>query len=125
MRDHLKKYNQEILLKNPLKENYIVLDIGSNDATFLNYYNANVRRIGIDPTGAQFKEYYKDIELLSDYFTKENFRKCFGDIKCNIVTSICMFYDLPDPVQFAKDIYNILEDDNFISKILNLSNRSP
>ena len=58
----------------------------------------------------EFKEFYNDMELLPDYFTKENIINKFGDIKFNIITSICMFYDLPDPVQFAKDIYELLDD---------------
>jgi len=111
MKNHLKKYHEEILSKKQLTSNSIVLDIGSNDATFLHYYNNDIRRIGVDPTGNQFKEFYSDLELSPDYFTKDSFVKNFGNIKCDIVTSICMFYDLPDPVQFAKDIYDILEDD--------------
>ena len=76
----------------------------------LHFYDDNIRRIGCDPTGEQFKEFYHDMELLPDYFTKENIINKFGDIKFNIITSICMFYDLPDPVQFAKDIHDLLDD---------------
>jgi GDP-mannose 4,6-dehydratase len=49
------------------------------------------------------------VELLPTYFTLDNFTANFGDIKCKVVSSISMFYDLPDPVQFAKDIYSVLE----------------
>ena len=111
MRTHLKNYNDEILEKVNISDNDVVVDIGSNDATFLHYYDKKLRRIGVDPTGVQFKEYYDDLELLPDYFNKENFITTFGDIKCKIITSICMFYDLPQPVQFAKDIYDLLDDD--------------
>lgn len=111
MREHLKEYNDEVKSKVILNDNDIVLDIGSNDATTLKYYNNNIRRIGIDPTGEQFKKYYNDIELLPDYFNKSNFIDNFGDIKCKIVTSIAMFYDLPNPIQFAKDIHDILHDE--------------
>jgi hypothetical protein len=114
MRNHLKNYNNEIINKlNPLNEKMgnVVVDIGSNDATFLKNYNNKLRRIGVDPTGNQFKDYYDNMELLPDYFTKESFIEKFGDIKCTIITSTCCFYDLPDPVKFATDIYNLLEDD--------------
>tara|TARA_B110000208_G_scaffold189178_1_gene250208 strand:- start:4171 stop:6369 length:2199 start_codon:yes stop_codon:yes gene_type:complete len=111
MRTHLKNYHDEILSKKKLNKNDIVLDIGCNDSTFLHFYDDNIRRIGCDPTGEQFKEFYNDMELLPDYFTKENIINKFGDIKFNIITSICMFYDLPDPVQFAKDIHDLLHDD--------------
>ena len=110
MRDHLKEYQEEILSKVKLEKGDVVLDIGSNDSTMLQYYSSNLRRIGVDPTGKQFQQYYGDVELLSTYFNCENFLNNFGKIKCKIVSSISMFYDLPDPVQFAKDIYSILED---------------
>ena len=111
MRTHLKNYHDEIMTKKSLEPHDIVLDIGSNDATFLHFYSEEIRRLGIDPTGNQFKDYYDDLELLPDYFTKANYQQKFGNVKCKIITSICMFYDLPDPVQFAKDIHDILDDD--------------
>ena len=111
MRDHLKKYQEEIVSKVQLEIGDIIVDIGSNDSTMLQYYSSDLRRIGVDPTGKQFQQYYGDVELLSTYFNCENFLNNFGKIKCKIVSSISMFYDLPDPVQFAKDIHSVLEDD--------------
>lgn len=112
MRTHLMLYHEEVLTKIKINQGDIVLDIGSNDATFLHYYNDDIRRIGIDPTGNQFKQYYHDLELIPDYFTLNNVIQNIGtNNKCKIITSICMFYDLPDPVQFAKDIYELLDED--------------
>lgn len=112
MRQHLKTYNDEILSKVDLNKGDTIVDIGSNDSTMLQYYSDKYRRIGVDPTGKQFKHYYiNGVELLPTYFTNENFVNTYGNIKCKIVSSISMFYDLPDPVQFAKDIYSILDDD--------------
>ena len=111
MREHLKLYQQEVLSKVSLFKNDVVLDIGSNDATTLHYYSDSCKRIGCDPTGSQFKEYYGSVDLIQTYFTYENFRNVYPTLKCKVVSSISMFYDLPDPVQFAKDIYAILEPD--------------
>lgn len=111
MREHLKNYQEEILSKVNLCENDTVVDIGSNDSTMLQLYSDKLNRIGVDPTGNQFKEYYGNVQLLPTYFTHDNFVNRFGDIKCKMVSSISMFYDLPDPVQFAKDIYSILDND--------------
>lgn len=111
MRDHLKTYQTKIVSKVELFENDIIIDIGSNDSTMLQYYSDKYRRIGVDPTGSQFKQYYGDVELLPNYFTYDNVVGAFGTIKCKIISSISMFYDLPDPVQFAKDIYLLLHDD--------------
>jgi GDP-mannose 4,6-dehydratase len=111
MREHLKKYKLEIESIVDLKEGDTIVDIGSNDSTMLQYYSRNIKRIGIDPTGSQFKDFYGEVELIPTYFTFENFTKVYGDMKCKLVSSISMFYDLPDPVQFAKDIGMILEED--------------
>jgi hypothetical protein len=110
MKTHLKSYQEEICKKVSLSSGDIVLDIGSNDSTMLQYYNTALIRVGIDPTGKQFKEYYGDVKLITDYFTKKIFQDSFQDKKCKVVSSISMFYDLPDPVQFAKDIYDIIDD---------------
>lgn len=111
MKKHLKSYHEEVISKKQPHKNDIVLDIGSNDGTFLHFYDNDIRRIGIDPTGKQFQTNYYDLELVTDYFSKDLFVKQFGNIKCSIITSICMFYDLPDPVKFAKDIYELLDDE--------------
>lgn len=110
MRKHLKDYNEEILSKVTLNKGDTILDIGSNDATMLKYYSDGYNRIGVDPTGIQFKEYYGDVKLIDNYFTLHNFETFYPGLKCKIVSSISMFYDLPDPVQFAKDIYSVLDD---------------
>ena len=112
MRSHLKGYKEEICSIVNLKEGDTIVDIGSNDSTMLQYYGDKYRRIGVDPTGKQFKQYYGEVELLPTYFTRDNFVNAFGnDVQCKMVSSISMFYDLPNPVQFAKDIYSILEKD--------------
>lgn len=114
MRKHLLEYNKEILSTVvELTEDDMILDIGSNDSTMLNFYPEKYKNIvGIDPTGFQFKEYYTRAKLIANYFTKENYINEFGIAKkCKIVSSISMFYDLPDPVAFAEDIYEILHDD--------------
>lgn len=115
MRKHLFDYKNEILKKETVTNNDIVMDIGSNDATMLKYYkDTGARLIGVDPTGKQFVSEYSmnQIELVQDYFTKDNVLKSLGIIpKCKVISSISMFYDIPDPVQFAKDIYSMLADD--------------
>lgn len=111
MKTHLKTYHEELVGKVQLEDGDIVLDIGSNDSTFLKFYPKELVRVGIDPTGKQFESFYTDEILIPDYFTAKTFRRRFPTQKCKIVSSIAMFYDLPDPVQFASDIESILEED--------------
>ena len=95
-----------------LKAGATVLDIGSNDATSLKAYKTpSLKRIGIDPTGAKFRQYYPDdIALVPDFFSAKNFNSASKD-RASIVTSIAMFYDLEDPVQFAREIAQVLAPD--------------
>ena len=95
-----------------LSANDLVIDIGSNDATSLKAYSAKCRKVGIDPTGKKFQEYYTDdISLIPDFFTAEAFKIQFPNDKAKIVTSIAMFYDLENPMKFVKDIEAVLADD--------------
>ncbi len=83
-----------------------VIDIGSNDATSLKaYFTKGIKRIGVDPTGAKFREYYTDeIQLIPDFFPNAEVKKAVKDSKVKIITSIAMFYDLEDPIGFARNI---------------------
>ena len=114
MRSHLAQYNSELQQMADLQSGDSVLDIGSNDCTFLSNYPSDVSRVGCDPTGFQFMEFYKEnsVSLVPTYFTRETLEKVLGrPVRFKAVSSISMFYDLPDPVQFAKDIYDVLDDD--------------
>ena len=87
-----------------LPKDYIV-DIGSNDSTLLQFYGEfnQLNLIGVDPTGIKFKKYYPDwIKLIPDFFPNEELKKIMNGNKAKIITSICMFYDLEDPVSLQK-----------------------
>ena len=95
-----------------LSEKEIVIDIGSNDATLLKAYAAKCRKVGIDPTGKKFKEFYtEDIILIPDFFSVKAFASAFPNEKAKIITSIAMFYDLENPKRFVQDIELVLADD--------------
>jgi hypothetical protein len=90
----------------------VVLDIGSNDGTLLGSYETELlRRIGIDPTAAKFAEYYPpDAVVAADFFSAARFHE-LTDQPARIVTSLAMFYDLEDPVAFARDVRDCLAED--------------
>ena len=90
----------------------LVIDIGSNDATSLKAYAGGFRKVGIDPTGAKFREHYTaDIALIPDFFSAATFNQRFAGEKAKIVTSIAMFYDLERPLDFIRDVAAVLADD--------------
>lgn len=96
----------------PLASGDCVLDIGSNDATLLKSYSvAGLQRVGIDPTAAKFKEYYPpEIAVRADFFSAAVFRSASAK-PAKVVTSIAMFYDLDDPIAFAREIASVLAKD--------------
>ncbi len=113
MTRHLSEIAQQIESRVRLKPADVVLDIASNDGTLLNSYTVKgLRRIGIDPTIAQYQSYYdKDIATVADFFCVEEFRRFFSTEQTRAVTTIAMFYDLADPARFVSDVASILADD--------------
>jgi len=114
MRNHLKGIVQQLVSEVELKDNDTVLDIASNDGTLLkSYENPNINIIGIDPTIDQYKEYYpkENIYLSSDFFTKKIFNSISPTKYAKVISSIAVFYDVPDPNLFANDIASILDKD--------------
>jgi len=89
----------------------VILDIGSNDGTLLSFFE-RPKRIGIDPSAEKFRKFYPPgIELVVDFFTANAFKKLVGGKKAKLVTSIAMFYDLPEPLKFVQDIRDVLAPD--------------
>ena len=112
MVDHLTSKVRYLERLSNLQSGETVLDIGSNDCTTLRAYSVTgLHRIGIDPTGSKFSEYYPaDVKLVPDFFSAESYRSA-SDKPAKVVTSIAMFYDLESPIQFARDIESILAED--------------
>ncbi|WP_428376423.1 methyltransferase domain-containing protein [Lichenicoccus sp.] len=105
MVDHLTQKIHELERTVQLAPGDTVLDIGSNDATSLKAYQTpSLHRIGIDPTGSKFRQYYPDdITLVPDFFSAAAYRASRA-APAKIITSIAMFYDLEDPIAFAREI---------------------
>jgi NDP-4-keto-2,6-dideoxyhexose 3-C-methyltransferase len=110
---HLRKKIKAILESVTLKEGDLVLDIGSNDSTTLQAYPPNsATLVGIDPTGVKFYKYYPShVQLISDFFSSALVSKKFPGQKAKIITSFSMFYDLEDPMEFMRQINDVLADD--------------
>ena len=91
----------------------VILDIGSNDATLLRAYKTPGLQLGgIDPSAAKFRSFYPEhIGLVTDFFSADAFRRLFGERRAKIVTSIAMFYDLENPLDFMKAVASVLADD--------------
>ncbi len=94
-----------------LKRGDVVLDIGANDGTLLKTYPDDCIKVGVDPAKSlahllsQVANY-----VVSDYFTADAFLK-LSLPPAKVITSIAMFYDLDDPIRFARDIRGCLARD--------------
>ena len=108
---HLTNTVYYLLGKRALKNDDVVLDIGSNDGTLLSKYPKSCVKIGIDPTAEKFSEFYDDdVIIVPKFFSKESFFEVSSK-KASFITSISMFYDLQDPLAFVSEIKEILADD--------------
>ena len=90
MVNHLTQKIRELEKFADLKPGDTVLDIGSNDATSLRAYaTSGLTRIGIDPTGAKFRQYYTDAITLVRGELSHGVRQTRQDrdIDCDVLRS--------------------------------------
>ena len=100
MRGHLKGIAKEL----KVKSGELVVDIGCNDGTFLDHFPVR-SRVGYEPSEVCPTKYHRE------FFSQEHFEKHHPGKKAKVVTSLAMFYDLEDPLEFAKQVHGILADD--------------
>jgi SAM-dependent methyltransferase len=93
------------------KKGAAVLDIGCNDGTLLRSYPKGTKKFGVDPSDIVREIKDKDIKVVNDLFPSPQLDKLLGSKKLDVVTSIAMFYDLEDPVGFARTIADYLAPD--------------
>lgn len=84
------------------------LDIGCNDGTLLNFYPAGFEKYGVDPSDVAMEIDKKTATVVQDIFPSNELLNCLQEKKLDIITSVAMFYDLEDPVAFAKSIKKVL-----------------
>lgn len=109
MQKALESIVEQALARKTVQPTEIVLDIASNDGTLLSAYPQHVFRVGIDPA-KNIQPQNCDLHI-NTYFSAKAYRDQLGDKKAQIITSIAMFYDLEDPIQFCRDLESILTDD--------------
>ncbi len=107
MRQHLRGIAEEAaaLVGKP---NARVLDIGCNDGTLLSSYPGEFQKFGIDPSDVA-QEIRSDVTVVQGIFPSDELTEKLQGQKCDIVTSIAMFYDLENPIAFTQGIRNILD----------------
>jgi 2-polyprenyl-3-methyl-5-hydroxy-6-metoxy-1,4-benzoquinol methylase len=107
MRNHLRGIVEEAvsILNKPSGS---VLDIGCNDGTLFGFYPEGFRKYGVDPSDIAQEIDKQAATVVQDMFPSDELLNCLQETKMDIITSIAMFYDLEDPVAFAKSVKSIL-----------------
>jgi hypothetical protein len=92
----------------------VFLDIASNDGTLLSGYAQSSSKntlIGIDPLITNFDNFYPEDAIKIQNFFSATVYKEIVNMKADVISSISVFYDLDKPLDFARDIHEILSED--------------
>jgi len=110
---HLEDIVRKIENSVKLSDGDLIIDIASNDGTLLSSYkNTKLDLLGIDPTSEKFRKYYPAyVNSTAEFYSEKTVRVLRGDKKAKVVTSIAMFYDLPQPLQTMQEIANVLDNE--------------
>ena len=92
------------------REQCTVLDIGCNDGTLLNCYPKAFSKFGVDPSDVA-QDVGGDMKVVQDIFPSAELVDALAGRKCDVITSIAMFYDLEDPIGFTQAVKSILAPD--------------
>ncbi len=112
MVSHLKEKVKRLKKSKFLKIKNNILDIGSNDASFLKLFGKKSNLYGIDPSAQKFQKEYKGMKLIPNFFSKKNIVNYTKNknIKFDLISSFAIFYDVEDPNSFCRDIEMLLND---------------
>ncbi len=112
MINHLKNKSEKIKKLSKFSKSDYLIDIGSNDGTFLSFFYKICKTVGVDPTIKKFQKFYKKETItIPDFFSLETIKKKNITKNVKAITSIAMFYDLENPINFAREVYEILDKD--------------
>jgi hypothetical protein len=117
MTNELKSIAEELPTLIPIKDGDIFLDIACNDGTIFKFVPNNMIKIGVDPVD---DSYYNESSQLSDliiqdYFSSKIYKSSkYGDKKAKLITIIAMFYDLDNPIEFMKDVEDVMDDEGLL-----------
>jgi len=84
-----------------------VLDIGCNDGTLLRGYPTGYEKFGVDPSDVA-STVAGDMTVVQDLFPSPRITQLAAERPFDVVTSIAMFYDLEQPLDFVKDVSDLL-----------------
>ena len=113
LKKHYEKYASKLISKNKLNKNDLVIDIGSNDGTFLKFFkNKKIRVLGVEPAKGLVKiAKKKKINCFNDFFNMKSAEKIL--LKYGEAETICSnftFANVRDINDFILGVNLLLKD---------------
>ena len=122
MRDGLKELYKDIKKNCQIKPGEVILDIGANDGTLLNYFKKDkIITIGCEPAKNLKSELKKNCHFSINNFWHLKYLKKIPIKyrKLKVISAIGMFYDLEDPSEFIKHAADALDyDGTFVAQLM-------
>jgi hypothetical protein len=110
MKRDLQKVVKFAMANTSLNADDIVVDIGANDCTMIQWFPSSAKRFGVEPAeNIDWSNVDKSVSIINDYFNRGALTKRIGQDKVKIFTSCAMFYDIDDPNTFVKTIKDTLD----------------
>jgi len=109
---HLQSKIARVVEQGLLASGDLVIDIGSNDGTALAAFPDWTERVGVDPVGEKFRKFYpQGVALIPEFFSGSSVQDRFPGRKAKVISSFSMMYDLENPLQFVREIAELLDPD--------------
>lgn len=113
LNEHFRRSAADLVAEFQVQRNSLVVDIGSNDGTFLRHFkDLGMRVIGVDPaTNIATIANERGIETVNDFFS-EGLARQIRDEKgpATLVTAAGVFFHIDDMDDVCRGVYELLDD---------------
>jgi methylation protein EvaC len=116
MKSHFKKFS-DFIMKNYLKNNSKVIEVGSNDGTFLeNFKNKNFEYIGFEPSSnVASLANQKNIFTINEFFNTETIELAKGFKNAtDVIYAANVICHIPNLIDFINSVDLLLKDDGVL-----------
>lgn len=117
LNEHFRQSAANLVEKFQLPPDSLVVDIGSNDGTFLQHFqNLGMNVVGVDPaTNIAQLANERGIETINNFFTEETARKIRQEKgAAALITAAGVFFHIDDMDDVCRGIYELLDDQGIL-----------